>query len=203
VVRQAASRLALRYFGSRTLEAVMGAQRESLQETLRSEIARDVAAAKGGIEIVGVVIEEIHPPAGAAAAYHAVQAAGINAEASISTEIGKAAATSGTAQSEAIQLLGSAQASAVETVETANGDAYRFVADKRGYDLSPRSFLMEHSYRNLASALVQTPLTIIDHRLKAGSGTVIDMRASRAGQSSKPDSSAADPAISDQSQNQP
>jgi regulator of protease activity HflC (stomatin/prohibitin superfamily) len=209
VVRQAASRLALRYFGSRTLESVMGAQRESLQETLRSEIARDVAAAKGGIEIVGVVIEEIHPPAGAAAAYHAVQAAGINAEASISTEIGRAAATSGTAQSEAIQLLGSAQAGAVETVQTATGDAYRFVADKRGYDLSARSFLMEHRYRNLASALAQTPLTIIDHRLKTGSGTVIDMRASRAGQSpanasTQPDSSAADPAISDdQSQNQP
>ena len=32
------------------------------------------------IEIVSVLIEEIHPPAGAAEAYHAVQAAEINAK---------------------------------------------------------------------------------------------------------------------------
>ncbi len=186
LVRQAASRLAVRYFGSRKLSDVMGAQRETLQETLRAEIAKDVATAKGGVEIVAVVIEEIHPPAGAAAAYHAVQAAEINAKASISAEVGRAETTSGAARSQALDLTDAAKATATETVQSATGEAYRFAADKRGYDLSPRSFLMERSFANLASSLSRAPLTLIDHRLNLSQGAILDLRSKAATNPSSP-----------------
>ncbi len=75
LVRNGASRLVLRYFNSRTLEAVIGARRENVAGTLRDQLAADVDSYHAGIEIVSVLIEEIHPPTGAAAAYHAVQAA--------------------------------------------------------------------------------------------------------------------------------
>ena len=86
LIKQAASRLVLRYFNSRTLDAVLGARRENIAAMLRDELAADLDSRHAGIEIVSVLIEEMHPPAGAAVAYHAVQAAEINALASISDE---------------------------------------------------------------------------------------------------------------------
>ena len=86
-----------------------------------------------GIEIVSVLIEEIHPPAGAAGAYHAVQAAQINASASISQETGRAKRAAGVAQQEAHQLTAAADAQATETIAAANAESYRFNADRRAY----------------------------------------------------------------------
>ena len=70
------------------------AARTSL-ETLREELRKDLDLHKAGIDIVSVLIEEVHPPAGAAAAYHAVQAAEINASASIFDEVGNSQAHRG------------------------------------------------------------------------------------------------------------
>ncbi len=86
-----------RSFNSRTLEEVIGARRENVAGTLRAQLAADVDSCHAGIEIVSVLIEEIHPPVGAAAAYHAVQAAEINATASIFSEQARAELTAGNA----------------------------------------------------------------------------------------------------------
>jgi regulator of protease activity HflC (stomatin/prohibitin superfamily) len=175
LVREAAGRILVRYFNSRTVDAVLGASRETLAEALRSELARNIAARKAGIEIVAVIIEAIHPPIGAAAAYHEVQAAEIKAEASISDETARAARAAGIAQQEVRQLTDSAQATAVETVQTATGEAYRFAMDRRATEVGP-AFLLERSYGSLASALRQTPLTIIDHRLDQAQSPFVDLR---------------------------
>ncbi len=129
-----------------------------------------------GIEIVSVLIQEIHPPAGAAAAYHAVQAAEINANASISHEQGRAKRAAGVAQQEAHQLTAAADAQAVEATAGANAEAYRFSADRRAYAESGESFLLERSYGKLKTALAQSPLTIVDHRLSPAQGPVLDLR---------------------------
>ena len=176
LVREATGRLLVRYFNSRTVDAVLGARRETLAETLRAQLARDVAAHKAGIEIVAVIIEAIHPPIGAAAAYHAVQAAEIKAEASISDETARATRTAGIAQQEIRQLVDSAQATAVETVQNATGEAYRFAMDRRAAAVGP-AFLLERTYSSLTSALRQTPLTIIDHRLDPTQSPIIDLRS--------------------------
>jgi regulator of protease activity HflC (stomatin/prohibitin superfamily) len=123
-----------------------------------------------------VLIEEIHPPAGAAAAYHAVQAAQINASASISNETGRAKRTAGIAQQEAHQLTTAAAAQAEETLHAANAEAYQFNADRRAYAEAGRAFLQERSNRDIVAALSQTPLIIVDHRLTAAQSPVIDGR---------------------------
>ncbi|MGH8207354.1 MAG: protease modulator HflK, partial [Steroidobacteraceae bacterium] len=176
LIREAASSLVLRYFNSRTLEQVIGARRQNVAGMLRDELAADVASYHAGIDIVSVLIEEIHPPVGAAQAYHAVQAARINANASISDEVGRAKRTAGVAQQEAHQLIAAATAQATEVRDTAASQAYRFNIDQRAYASAGRSFLLERLYSNLTAALSGKRLTIMDHRLAAGDGPIIDMR---------------------------
>jgi regulator of protease activity HflC (stomatin/prohibitin superfamily) len=176
LVKEAASRLVLRYFNSRTLDAVLGAKRENIAEALRDSLSDDLNSRHAGIDVVSVLIQEIHPPAGAAAAYHAVQAAQINAMASVSNEIGRAKRTAGTAQQEAHQFVTAAAALAEETVRSANAEAYQFNADRRAYGDGGKSFLFERSNRNIVAALMQTPLTIVDHRLNSTQGPIIDLR---------------------------
>jgi regulator of protease activity HflC (stomatin/prohibitin superfamily) len=177
LVKESASRLVLRYFNSRTLDSVLGAKRENIAESLRAALSLDLNARQAGIDVVSVLIEEIHPPAGAAAAYHAVQAAQINASASISNEIGRAKRTAGTAQQEAHQFVTGATAQAEETLRGANTEAYQFNADRHAYTDGGKSFLFERANRNLVAALMQTPLTIVDHRLSPAQGPVIDLRS--------------------------
>jgi regulator of protease activity HflC (stomatin/prohibitin superfamily) len=177
LIRESASRLVLRYFNSRELDAVLGASRENVAGSLREALATNMDEHQAGVEIVSVLIEEIHPPAGAAGAYHAVQAAEINANASISQELGRAKRAAGVAQQEAHQLTAAADAQAAETVAVANAETYRFTADRRAYAESGESFLLERSYSKLKTALAQAPLTLIDHRLSPAQGPVLDLRS--------------------------
>jgi regulator of protease activity HflC (stomatin/prohibitin superfamily) len=181
LIREAGSRLVLRYFNSRTLDAVLGARRDNVAGMLRDELAQDVDAHKAGVEIVAVLIQEVHPPAGAATAYHAVQAAQINATASISDEIGRARRTAGVAQQEAHQLLTAATAAGAETLHAANADSIRFSADRRAHEEAGEAFLLERSYNNLKAAVSQTALTVVDHRLKGDQVPIIDQRAQMVG----------------------
>jgi regulator of protease activity HflC (stomatin/prohibitin superfamily) len=176
LVKEAASRLVLRYFNSRTLEAVLGASRETIAESLRAALVADLDSYHAGIDVVSVLIEEIHPPAGAAAAYHAVQAAQINASASIADEQGRARRVAGTAQQEAHQLESAATATAAETLHTAKAESLRFTADKNAYATGGRAFLMERWLGNLERALGSGALTLVDHRLSPAQAPVIDMR---------------------------
>ena len=181
IVKEEADRLATRYFSSHTLDAVMGAQRQSLEGQLRAELAQAVAADHAGIDIVAVLIEEIHPPAGAAEAYHAVQAAQIDADAKAANATAHAERTRGEAQEEAQQALDSAQAAAVEKIQAATADAYLFGADRRAYHLAPESLLLERRSHNLISALKGARITIIDSGLSGSQGPLIDLRDSGRG----------------------
>ena len=186
LVKSVADRLVLQFFNSRTLDVVLGARRENVAESLRDSLQHDLDAHAAGIDIVSVLIEEIHPPAGAAAAYHAVQAAEINANASIFDETGRAKRTAGIAQQEAHQMTSAAKATAAETLHTADAEAYRFGADRHAYGDGGQAFLLERSYSNLRTALSKAPLTIIDHRLPAADGPVIDLRSSAGGANRAP-----------------
>jgi regulator of protease activity HflC (stomatin/prohibitin superfamily) len=177
LIRESASRLVLRYFNSRELDAVLGASRENVAGSLRDALAANMDEHHAGVEIVSVLIEEIHPPAGAAGAYHAVQAAEINANASISQELGRAKRAAGVAQQESHQLTAAADAQASETVAAANSESYRFNADRRAYAESGEPFLLERTYSKLKTALSQAPLTILDHRLSPSQGPVLDLRS--------------------------
>jgi regulator of protease activity HflC (stomatin/prohibitin superfamily) len=176
LVRDVANRVVLRYFNTRTLEAVLGASRQNVASQLREEIASDIRGYDAGLNIVSVLIEEIHPPIGAAAAYHAVQAAQVNASASISDEIGRAKRVAGVAQQESHQLLAAAAAQAIETREAASAAGYRFADDRRAYSGGGRAFLLERDLSDLKSAVGGRALTLLDDRLRASDGPLIDMR---------------------------
>jgi regulator of protease activity HflC (stomatin/prohibitin superfamily) len=176
LVQEAASRLVLRYFNSRTLDAVLGAKRENIADTLRDALVSDLNERHAGIDVVSVLIEEIHPPAGAAAAYHLVQAAQINAGASVADETGRAKRTTGIAQQEAHQLATDAAAQAEETLRTANAEAYQFNADRRAFAEGGRAFLLERSNRDVVAALAQRQLIIVDHRLTTAQAPIFDGR---------------------------
>jgi len=180
LIRDEASSLVLRFFNSRTLEAVIGARRESVAGALRDELAADVDSHHAGIEIVSVLIEEIHPPVGAATAYHAVQAAEINSTASIFHEQAQAELTAGNAQQEAYQRTTAADAKAAEIRHAADAAAYRFNADRSAFAAGGKAFLLERFYGNLDTALSKIPVTIIDHRLNSAEGPILDLRATAA-----------------------
>ena len=177
LIRESASRLVLRYFNSRELDAVLGASRENVAGSLRDALATNMDEHHAGVEIVSVLIEEIHPPAGAAGAYHAVQAAEISASASISQELGRAKRAAGVAQQESHQLTAAADAQAAESVAAADAESYRFTADRRAYAETGEPFLLERTYSKLKTALSQAPLTIVDHRLSPSQGPVLDLRS--------------------------
>jgi len=181
LIKDEASRLVLRFFNSRTLDEVIGARRENVSGTLRDQLAAAVDSDHAGIDIVSVLIEEIHPPVGAAAAYHAVQAAEINATASIFDEQARAELTIGNGQQQAYQTTTAADAKAAETLRTADAAAYRFNADRRAFAVGGKAFLMERYYSNLDSALSKIPVTILDYRLNSADGPILDLRAPAAG----------------------
>lgn len=176
LIRDVANRVVLRYFDTRTLSGVLGARVQDVAQQLQGQIAAEVDAYHAGIDIVSILVEEIHPPVGAAAAYHAVQAAEINANASISDEIARAHRVAGVARQERHQLIVAADAQAIETDDRALGEAYRFAADRRASATSGNAFLLERYIADLASALRGRPLTLMDDRLPAGDGPIIDMR---------------------------
>jgi regulator of protease activity HflC (stomatin/prohibitin superfamily) len=180
VVEQEADRLITRFFSSHTLDQVLGGQRQGLQESLRADLQQAVDADHAGMDIVAVLIDAIHPPAGAAVAYHAVQAAEITADASVAQATAHAERTTGEAQQEAHQAASAAEAVAVEKVQAATGDAYQFGADRNAYRTSPQAFLLERRVRNLIPALKGARLMVVDHHLTKDQAPIIDMRTAMA-----------------------
>jgi regulator of protease activity HflC (stomatin/prohibitin superfamily) len=176
LVREVATRRFSQYFAARTLDEVLGERRETMAATLRAAIATDLAPAASGMEIMAVVIEAVHPPAGAATAYHQVQAAKIEATATISGEQARARATRNQALQEATHVVNGARGDAAEAVRGARADLIRFNADRDAAAAGGKAFLLERYLGNLSIALAKAPLTIVDHRIAGADAPVIDLR---------------------------
>jgi regulator of protease activity HflC (stomatin/prohibitin superfamily) len=184
VLRAAAARVVAGFFANRTLEEVLGENREAMAERLRATVQGDTAAA--GIDLVAVVIEAIHPPAGAAEAYHNVQAAEINAVTSIAAERGAALAVNAKSNQYATDIVTQAQAAAQEAVAAATADLTRFTADRAAALAGGESFTFERRLGAIAQGAAKSALTVIDHRIPKGDAPLIDLRpfspgAARAG----------------------
>jgi regulator of protease activity HflC (stomatin/prohibitin superfamily) len=180
LLRAAASRAIAGFFAGRTLDAVLGENREAMAERLRASLQRDLndidRGIDPGIEVAAVVIEAIHPPAGAAAAYHAVQAAQILAETNISAEQGAAAATLAKASQYATEITNQARAAGAEATGTAAADLTRFTADHAAALAGGESFMLERRLTSLAASLSNKTLTILDHRIPEADAPVLDLR---------------------------
>jgi regulator of protease activity HflC (stomatin/prohibitin superfamily) len=176
LVRALAARTISRFFAARTLDSVLDQRREAMAAELQAGLAGELAQAGSGLEVVSVTVEAVHPPAAAAAAYHAVQAAEIIANTSVATETGRAKGTASLAGERSWDLLDRAKAAAAETVSSAKGDSQRFTGDVAANQAGGRAFLLERYLQTVSAEFAKAPLTLVDHRLAPGMAPVIDLR---------------------------
>lgn len=176
LIRSTASRILVHDFASRTLDELLGEQRAALSADIGNAVQADLKKLDSGVEILATVVESIHPPAGAANAYHAVQAAQIGAQALISRERGAASEQSNLAELNASVAKDNASAGAREVMATAQGADLRFSAERQAYDQAGKAFLLEQYLTQLSQGLAHAKLLILDHRLGGDTAPTIDLR---------------------------
>jgi len=177
LIRSTASRVLVHEFASRTLDGLLGADRVSLAEEIGRAVQADLQSLDSGVEILATVVEAIHPPAGAANAYHGVQAAQIGAQALIARERGAAAQQFNQAQLQASTANDQAQATAREVNATAQAADLRFRAERQAYATAGHAFVLEQYLGQLSQGLGSASLLILDHRLGGnGNAPTVDLR---------------------------
>lgn len=176
LIRSTASRVLVHDFASRTLDGLLGEDRTGLADDIGKAVQADLNKLDSGVEILATVVEAIHPPAGAANAYHGVQAAQIAAQALISRERGAAAEQTNQAQLQASMANDQARADAREVQATAQAADLRFGADRQAYASAGQAFVLEQYLSQLSRGLSQARLLILDHRLGGDSAPTLDLR---------------------------
>ena len=177
LIRSTASRVLVHEFASRTLDGLLGADRVRLADEIGRAVQADLQSLDSGVEILATVVEAIHPPAGAANAYHGVQAAQIGAQAMIARERGAAAEQTNQAQLQASVAHDQAKASAREINATAQAADLRFSAERKAYATAGHAFVLEQYLSQLSQGLGNARLLILDHRLGgSGNAPTIDLR---------------------------
>jgi len=176
LLRAVAGRALTGFFAGRTLDDVLGENRETMAERLRASVQQELTRIGCGVELAALVIEAIHPPAGAAEAYHGVQAAEIMAANSIATEQGRAIVELSKAKQYATDLVLEAQAAAAETRGSAQSDLTRFDADRAAAGVGGAAFIANRYLMDLSHALSREQLVIVDHRIPAAGLPFVDLR---------------------------
>ncbi|WP_085579207.1 MULTISPECIES: protease modulator HflK [unclassified Pseudomonas] len=177
LIRSTASRILVHDFASRTLDGLLGQDRTGLAEEIGRAVQHDLKKLDSGVEILATVVEAIHPPAGAANAYHGVQAAQIGAQALIARERGAAAEASNQAQLQASLAGDQATANARETEAAARAADLKFSAEQKAYASAGQAFVLEQYLGQLSQGLSKARLLVLDHRLGgSGNAPTIDLR---------------------------
>jgi regulator of protease activity HflC (stomatin/prohibitin superfamily) len=177
LVRSIANREVVHYLASHTLASLLETRQTAIAESVRAQVQRQLDALGAGIEVVAVVIESIHPPTGAAAAYHAVQAAQVRAQASVAQARAYAATQLGDAQQRAQNDVAQARGDAAETLAGARAQQVEFDADVGAAQLGGFAYALEYYLRKLQGGLHDARLTVIDDRLAQGNRATLDLRA--------------------------
>lgn len=177
LIRSTASRILVHDFASRTLDGLLGEDRAGLADEIGRAVQADLQTLDSGVEILATVVEAIHPPAGAANAYHGVQAAQIGAQALVSRERGAAAEATNQAQLQASIVRDQALATAREINAAAQAADLKFSAEHKAYASAGQAFVLEQYFSQLSQGLANARLLILDHRLGgSGNAPTIDLR---------------------------
>jgi regulator of protease activity HflC (stomatin/prohibitin superfamily) len=176
LVRATAGRLLARYFASRTLAGVLGEDRQTFTDAIRSAMQQDLDRLATGVEVVAVVVEAIHPPPAAADAWHNVESAEIRARVAIADENGAAAKTASAARSTGDLATFDATATAAEIVAKSTADRTLFTADRTAFAAEPDAFKLERWLAHLRVSLPRAQLLILDHRLAGAEAPTLDLR---------------------------
>jgi regulator of protease activity HflC (stomatin/prohibitin superfamily) len=171
-----ASRVLVHDFAGRTLEDVLGEGRLAMANEIGAAIRADLDRLHSGIEVLAVVVEAIHPPAGAANAYHAVQAAEITARALVARARGLAAQSANEAQLTADVEQDRATATARESIAKSDVARLQFEAERTGYQKSGQVFLTEAYFSRLTAGFGHAKALILDHRIGGQLAPTFDLR---------------------------
>jgi regulator of protease activity HflC (stomatin/prohibitin superfamily) len=180
-VRAIANREVVRYLASHTLDSLLETRQTVMADTIRRAVQAQLDRLSSGIDVVAVVIESVHPPTGASAAWHSVQAAQIRAEASVAEARGLAAQALGDAQQQAETAVAQAAAQAADVTSAAQVQQTSFSADMIAAQAGGPAFVLEYYLHNLQNGLQNAHVTVIDDRLVEGNRATIDLRSYGAG----------------------
>jgi regulator of protease activity HflC (stomatin/prohibitin superfamily) len=176
LIQALSGQLLVRYFTHNTLLDLLGKSRETFTRDFQTSLQEQLDRFSTGVEAIGVSVEAIHPPPGAAKAYHDVQAAEIAATTQISLQRGEAARTLNSAQQRARANLNEALASSAERLGQAQSQSVLFAGDRQAYAQDGYAFLFERWLDDLTRSLAQSPFVLIDHRLPAQNMPALDLR---------------------------
>jgi regulator of protease activity HflC (stomatin/prohibitin superfamily) len=183
IIQAAAGRMLARYFARYTVLDVLGQNRAAFIRGFQQELQSRLADLSTGVEIMGIVVEAIHPPPAAAAAYQGVQTAAIRSVVQIAEAKADAVQAINSAQGNATLLRNEALAAAAERVDLAKAGLALFDGDRQAYGTGGKAFLFERRLQHFNKALSDVPFTVVDHRIERADAPVLDLRPS----SSAPD----------------
>lgn len=175
LIRSTANRILVKFFASRTLEGVLGETRTAMAKEIGELVQTELSSLNSGVEIMATVIEAIHPPAAAANAYHAVQAAQIRSQSIVARQRGNAAELLNIAATRGGIVVSKAVASARETLAKAEADERSFTAEQTAFSLGGKAYLFEQYLLKLDAGLDDSELILLDHRIP-GSNATLDLR---------------------------
>ncbi|MET0984498.1 MAG: protease modulator HflK [Steroidobacteraceae bacterium] len=176
LIRSTAGRVLVRDFASRTLDGVLGEKRNVIAAEIGRAVQADLNAVRSGVEILATLLEQIHPPAGAADAYHGVQAALIKSETTIARERGRASNAINEARMRATLDQDKALAAARESKAKAEAVNLKFAAERDAYRSAGKAFLLEQYLSQLGQGLANGRAIILDHRIDGALAPTIDLR---------------------------
>ncbi|HVT34223.1 MAG TPA: SPFH domain-containing protein [Nevskiaceae bacterium] len=182
VIQALSGQILVRYLAQHQLLELLGESRETLSADFRTRLQQELDLFHSGVDVLAISIEAIHPPPGAASAYHDVQAAEIRAGTHVAGSLGNAARTQQGSQTLATRARNDAKAAAVERVDQARITSTLFGGDLQSYVKDGDAFLLERWLDNLAAGLAKTKVVIIDHRLKDSEVPTVDLRTPLADQ---------------------
>jgi regulator of protease activity HflC (stomatin/prohibitin superfamily) len=177
LIQALSGQLLVRYFTHNTLLDLLGQSRERFSQQFQTALQAQLDQFSTGVEAIGVSVEAIHPPPGAASAYHDVQAAEIIATTRISVRRGEATRSLKAAQRLAGADRNEAAAAAAERVAEAQSQATLFAADRAAHAQDGYAFLFERWLDDLVKGLADSRVVLIDHRLGPQSIPALDLRS--------------------------
>lgn len=177
LIESTANRVLVHDFARRTLNDVLSEGRLSLANDIASAVQKNMDELNSGVEILAVVVEAIHPPAGAANAFHGVQAAQISAEALVARQRGTAAEQINDAQLNASLQRDNAAATAREGIAASEVAKLRFQAEQSAFHEAGQAFLTEEYFNQLTMGLSHSKALVLDHRIGGSIAPTLDLRS--------------------------
>jgi regulator of protease activity HflC (stomatin/prohibitin superfamily) len=176
LIQALSGQILVRYLAQNTLLDLLGKSRETFAAEFQAALQKQLDQFSGGIDIMAISIEAIHPPPAAASAYHNVQAAEVRSQTEVSTSRSDASRSMSLAQTDATQTKNEATTSAAELVGRAQTSAILFDGDRQASARDGTPFLLERWFSNLVTAIPKAQVVIVDHRLHGQDAPFIDLR---------------------------